>query len=280
MGLWIGDRLSPVELLCINSYLQNGHEFELYLYDNIVNIPQGVNVTEANLVIPRDYMWKITANNSLGCFSDLFRYKLLLDKGGWWSDLDAVCVRRFDFPSEYVFMKEKGKEEENICNGIIKCPIEAEIMKFCYDRAFKLIGDGLPLQWGDTGPKLLREAVYRYSLERYSFPSKYFSPIGYWEVNLVFGDQKIDAGTYSIHLYNEIWNLRNYPKYGIYNPNSLFEKLKKRYGIRNSLFSLIIDFLTDFKRHGFIEGMKIIRRKMKSMLTSYHNINFKMDKFA
>ena len=39
-SLWIGNTLSNVEKLCINSYIKNGHEFDLYTYGEIDNIPE------------------------------------------------------------------------------------------------------------------------------------------------------------------------------------------------------------------------------------------------
>lgn len=273
MGLWIGSRLSPVEVLSINSYLQNGHVFESYVYGTISNIPDGVSIKDANLIIPRqqiDSIKVVNHSNSLGVFSDLFRYKLLLDKGGWWSDLDAICLRHFDFQYEYVFMKEKGREVENVCNAIIKVPRGSLVMKYCYEKAAEMIEKGLPIQWGDTGPKLLNQAVSMFNLKDFCFPAMYFSPIGYWEINRIFGTPEIEAVTYSIHLYNEVWNLRSYPKYGIYNKNSLFEKLKKRYGVRNKIIALLIDLIGDLKKRGLLEGIKQMRRKLISLYTNSH----------
>jgi hypothetical protein len=37
-ALWIGDNLSDLELLTINSFINNGHEFHLWIYDNIKTI--------------------------------------------------------------------------------------------------------------------------------------------------------------------------------------------------------------------------------------------------
>ena len=40
-SLWIGNNLSDMEQLCIQSFLDNGHEYHLYVYEPIQNIPHG-----------------------------------------------------------------------------------------------------------------------------------------------------------------------------------------------------------------------------------------------
>lgn len=43
-GLWIGDKLSQFEYASIKSWLNNGFEYHLYIYEPIENIPNGVIV--------------------------------------------------------------------------------------------------------------------------------------------------------------------------------------------------------------------------------------------
>jgi mannosyltransferase OCH1-like enzyme len=108
-GLWIGDELSLLEQLSIKSFLANGHEYHLYVYDDIKNIPEGTIVKEANEIIDSSEIYKNTyfsvAFGYLG-FSDYFRVKLIYDKGGFWADTDIVCLKHFDFEEDYVFTPE------------------------------------------------------------------------------------------------------------------------------------------------------------------------------
>lgn len=85
-SLWIGNQLSPLELLSINSYLHNGHELELYTYNSIINVPAEVKVKDARVIIPENEMIAIKSDQNLHGllnFSDFFRYKLLYELGGW-----------------------------------------------------------------------------------------------------------------------------------------------------------------------------------------------------
>ena len=42
-SLWIGKELSVLEQLCICSFLKNGHNFHLYTYEKINNVPDGTS---------------------------------------------------------------------------------------------------------------------------------------------------------------------------------------------------------------------------------------------
>ena len=127
-SLWIGPALSPMERLGINSFLRHGHEFHLYTYTPVGNVPQGVTMRDAREIIPLSLV-DYTKFPRLAIFADLFRYKLLLDKGGWWVDTDTVCMRPFDFPEEYVFSSEVKSANRGVSiigtqvnNGNIKAP--------------------------------------------------------------------------------------------------------------------------------------------------------------
>ena len=47
-GLWIGPELSVMEQLSIASFLRNGHEYHLYVYDELKHVPSGTILKDAN----------------------------------------------------------------------------------------------------------------------------------------------------------------------------------------------------------------------------------------
>ncbi|WP_424947946.1 hypothetical protein [Candidatus Spongiihabitans sp.] len=81
-SLWIGDECSQMERLCVQSYLDHGHEFHLYTYADIGGIPDGAVVKDGNEVLPRREIFR-SHNGRLGPFSDWFRYELLA-ACAWW----------------------------------------------------------------------------------------------------------------------------------------------------------------------------------------------------
>ena len=108
-GLWIGSQLSVMEQLSIASFLQNGHEYHLYVYDEPKNIPAGTLVKDATEILRASSIFQYKQCPSYAGFSNFFRYKLLLERGGWWVDTDTVCLKPFDFPEQYVFSSEISK---------------------------------------------------------------------------------------------------------------------------------------------------------------------------
>ena len=101
-SLWIGADLSNVEKLCVQSFLDHGHEFHLYTYGNIGGIPQGAIIKDANEILPQSEIFQ-NRRGGVAAFSDWFRYALLHKRGGFWVDMDVVCVKPFSFDSDIVF---------------------------------------------------------------------------------------------------------------------------------------------------------------------------------
>mgnify|MGYP007000248262 CR=1 len=50
-SLWIGDKLSNMEILSMKSFLHNNHNYHLYTYGKIDNVPEGVIVKDGNDII-------------------------------------------------------------------------------------------------------------------------------------------------------------------------------------------------------------------------------------
>ena len=167
-GLWIGAELSVMEQLSIASFLQNGHEYHLYVYDETRNIPAGTIIKDAGEILPASNIFQYTQRPSYAGFANFFRYKLLLERGGWWADTDIVCLKPFDFSAAYVFSSEMSQGLEVVTSGVIKAPVGSQVMAY----AWKVCHGKEPknLTWGETGPRLMAEAVSRFLLEEYKQP--------------------------------------------------------------------------------------------------------------
>lgn len=230
-SLWIGDSLSSMERLSIKSYLANGHEFRLFVYDDVKGVPEGVVVKDANEIIPREEIFLIRGGYS--SFSDFFRWRLVLTQGNWWTDLDAVCLKPFDFSSEYVFIGGKGKPGSDDCitSGLFKAPAHSPIMEWGWERCQQM--DPATMSWGEAGPPLFTEAVHKFGFLNSIVPGRLFFPVFYTEAPGAFlnrhtSDEYGDA--YSVHLFNEIWRLADAGKNFDYPSNCAYEKLKRRFG--------------------------------------------------
>src|SRR5215510_11709553 len=176
-GLWIGPELSTMEQLSIASFLGNGHEYHLYVYDEVRNIPAGTLIKDATEILPASGIFQYKHSPSYAGFANYFRYKLLFERGGWWVDVDVVCLRPFDFQQEHVFATEIFREGEVVSSGIIKAPAGSAAMEYAWNVCRGKNPESL--KWGETGSKLISDAVGRFSLEKFVMDHDVFCPLGY-----------------------------------------------------------------------------------------------------
>ncbi len=238
-GLWIGPALSAMEQLGIASYLANGHEFHLYVYDAVANVPAGVILKDATEVLPASRIFQYPAQKTYAGFANLFRYKLLLEKGGWWSDTDSVCLKQFDFDMPYVFSSELTNGTRMINNGLIKAPRGSDLLKWAFAECERK--DPATLVWGETGPALFSSAIEKFALTNYVQSPATFCPLGYrdWR-HITNPDADIYFGTesYAVHLWHEQWRAAGMDKDAHYHPGSLYERLRRQYLGNNDRISL------------------------------------------
>ena len=229
-SLWIGDRLSVMEQLCISSFLRNGHAFHLYVYQETAGIPPGTVVLDGNRILPASRIFTYREHKTYAGFANFFRYKLLLEKGGWFVDADTVCLKPFNFRSKYVFSSEGIDGRQLVNLAAIKVPPGSEVMRYAWEACEKM--DPSELKWSQCGPTLLRQAVEHCSLQRYIRHWNAFCPVHFsvWERLL---DPSLTWNftreTYAIHLWNELWRRAAMNKDAAYPTICLYEQLKKRY---------------------------------------------------
>ncbi len=130
-SLWIGDRLGPLEQLCIASFLEQGHPFELFVYNDVAGLPDGTQLRDAAEIMPQSDLLRIGFGHMQSC-SDLFRYKLLHERGGWWVDMDMLCVRPLPFAHDHVY----GWEDNEYVNGAaLYAPRGSSLMRTAFIEA-------------------------------------------------------------------------------------------------------------------------------------------------
>ena len=227
-SMWIGDRLSTMEKLCMKSFLANGHEFHLYLYEPVEGMPEGVVVKDANEILPKAVIEKF---NYIAQFSDHFRYKLVHMRGGWWVDMDIVCLRPFDFKEETVVSGAGGC----IHNSPFKAPVGSPWLGYALDKIEALRYNWKQLLWDGIGGPLLTEAAKRWPVhpvDQYLFDP--FQDSSGYQRYVDAEPPSIPASAYSIHLHHSCWvlGLGGQPHLdpdATYPSTSLYEQLKARF---------------------------------------------------
>lgn len=214
-GLWIGEYLSNIELLTMRTFMEQGHRFRLWVYNAIkTELPQGVEVMDANTIIPESKVFRYKNTNTFGHgkgsvsgFSDIFRYKLLHDMGGWWMDMDIACVKPLDFDEPYVF---RNHHMLPVVGNAMKCPKGSQLMWDCYIEASEKVTDEntdwhLPIQ-------ILNDQISSHGLLEYVRP--HISNNDRWDdlKRFVLHKKAIPNEYYFIHWMNEEWRSRGLDK--------------------------------------------------------------------
>jgi mannosyltransferase OCH1-like enzyme len=244
-GLWIGERLSTMGVLSIRSFQAHGAEYHLYTYDDLPNVPEGVVLKDAAKILPQERLPSIQQgprNETWAAASDVFRYHLLHQRGGWWCDLDVICLKPFDFDREPLFCSEKASDwyrPWGINTCVIRTAVNSPVMAECIRRARAIRQD--KIEWGALGPALLSSVVFRYWAPRmllrgrliYSYIERthIFQPICHWEATEVVQEEKSWdlSRSYAVHLYNELWLRAGLDPDAQYLDGCLYERLKRRY---------------------------------------------------
>ena len=230
-SLWIGEDLTQIEKLCVQSYLDHGHEFHLYTYSEIGGVPAGALIKDGNEILPESAIFQNTSG-SYAAFSDWFRYAMLAKKGGFWVDMDMICIKPFDFDSKIILAGGSDGYTTAIIGMPENHPLMVALEETCRNYQNKNYAG-----WGKIGgPEVLTQFVHKFGMEKYGRPYMYFYPWGsqVWQVAF---DRTFSEGvnlypnTHSVHLYNEMGRKIKLDKNAQFDSDSLVEQLKAKHRI-------------------------------------------------
>jgi hypothetical protein len=225
--LWIGGALGKVERACLQSFVRHGHKVRLYAYGPVQGLPQGVELRDAELILPSSEI-RCYADGSPALFSNRFRYELMRRGAGLWVDTDVYCLRPLDLPDPYLF----GWEHETlICTAILRIPQGSALL----ERLLALWGLREPppwldeqelgwanaqvahggeirweeLGWGLTGPRGLTWLINDLGLAEKAQPQTVLYPASPHDADWIFDpstalEDVISAKTKVVHLWNKL----------------------------------------------------------------------------
>lgn len=206
-SLWYGPALTPYEQLSIRSFLDCGHRYRLFTYRSDLEVPEGCEVADAAEILPEERVFFYKAGEgkgSVSAFSNLFRYKLLFERGGWWMDTDVICQTRRLPGGRYVFGRQSASESNS---AILKCPVRSQVMRRCLEIAAE-IGDNAV--WGEAGPKLVSRLVAEERLGRFAKAGEAFYPYEWQDATRALDPRHtlwltaVCANATFVHLWNEM----------------------------------------------------------------------------
>ncbi|MBB5514838.1 hypothetical protein FHS89_000844 [Rubricella aquisinus] len=228
-SLWIGPRLSFLEVVVIRSYLDAGHPIVLFTLGPLENVPEGVELRDAREVFAPPYTDAQFAENHIftAIYSDTFRLHMIQDLGYIWADLDAYCVKPYDFESGYLLAYQNPRG--SVANGILGLPPTSEALHLSLAmlldpapvlpfsrpgkqrRAARMKRLGRPFgfenyNWGASGPRVLTHFLNETGEIIHAQPPSVFIPFETHHHMIVFDpDVPLDRierpETYSVHLF-------------------------------------------------------------------------------
>ena len=258
-ALWIGGPLSFLEQLCLLSFVHAGHHVRLYTYDGVPNVPSGIEVADANDIMPIQKDVVHQASGSPAPQSDSFRYQMLakLDRTIW-ADTDAYCLRPF-VPKDGHF--HAWGDRRTIYSGVLALPQDSATL----ERLIALTADpfaippfltgekraeleaaaaaGSPkhageMPWGIWGPTALTHYLTETGEDRHSMAPVTLYPVAYKDRRMLLrpnwdASGHITGESLSIHFYGRRMRRRivSHEPGGIPRPRSLLGKLLKSHGV-------------------------------------------------
>lgn len=265
-ALWIGPELSKIELLTIHSFLRHGYRFRLWLYEPLLTpLPNEVIIGDANKIIPREKIFRYKNKSQFGHgkgsvagFSDIFRYKLLHDYGGWWVDMDITCIKHFYYDKPYYFRKHHNLK---VVGNVMKCPKGSLLMKRCYEEAIANV-DEHNTDWHKP-INILNKHIEALHLNSYIVNGN--SNQDRWDdtSRFVFGAPDIPDEWNFIHWQNEEWRNQNLDKNNVYH-GSCLAKLLLHYGLYEPPKSRMAQWFNKISLHPYTRQCKRIIHRFTS----------------
>jgi hypothetical protein len=185
---WYGPELSPLHWACLKSFADRGHRLRVFTYEPL-KLPPGVLREDAAQFVSQSELFEF--DESFGAFSDIFRYELLMQEGGWWVDSDVYCLKEDIIECDYAWAAE---DDQNINGAILKFPSGDPTLRSILAEA-RQIGSDVKV-WGEIGPHLLTKHLAGREFPNHYGSTQAFYPVHWIETHLLwqpFGNDFIQA---------------------------------------------------------------------------------------
>ena len=271
---WTGPPLSYYEILSLKSFVATGARVFLYSYDADLIVPDGVELRDAREILSDsiDEFRNANGDISLSRHSDTFRYAMLQQHGGWYADLDIICLKN-ELPKAdtYFVTAQEGKW---LNTAVLKIPRHSELIETLLCEARRVIpetgGQNSELARIAIGPALFNRTIHQFEMDHLASPKRNAYEIGFDELLFFFDPARCEsvqarlAASDFTHLWNEGWKAIRLPKN--YGPpkGSYLDLMFRRFGIDvpergrlqyDAIVSWVMEerFLTDVKNRIGVE---------------------------
>jgi hypothetical protein len=213
---WSGPPPSPIHWACVNSFVSNGFDVQLYSYD-LVSTPRGVTLCDAREVVPREHLFlfdnPFSGTGDIAPFVDYFRLKLLQNNGGWYADMDTICLSA-DIPRGERIWSNECPDEGIVSNGILRFNKDDPVLNEMLKRSELVIQSPRSIQTREElGPNLITEIIREFDLplemgaswEKF-YPISWHEVFKFWLPEYCGELKERTRGSMFVSLYNS-WNV-------------------------------------------------------------------------
>jgi len=219
---WMGE-LSFYEIANLNSFCKNNFKVNLWTYDKelaTVGLSDQIEIKDASSILDREYLYKFnqgSQKSSMSSFSNIFRFELLNKYGGWWFDVDCICIKnvssfiKIAMENNFVI----GRERKGYTGSSVLFFKEKDILQSLIHITWERINkNDYKFYWGEIGPDLITEIILGKNLMEDTFDEKYFykvSPEKFYKFfqNDSLNNNKLElilGNSYVAHTWNEMFN--------------------------------------------------------------------------
>ncbi|WP_435168535.1 glycosyltransferase family 2 protein [Falsirhodobacter sp. 1013] len=237
-SLWIGGPLSWMEIASIKSFLRLGHDYTLYTYEDVPNVPEGAHVVNAREVWDTDRILMHDKAQSPAIHADVFRVRMIAQEGNVWADTDVIALQPFPADLRW-FIGHEREDRLLLGNAIMGLPADSQTLKAMMDfltadfpippwskgkfrrELEQKRSEGVAvrlesLSWGSTGPEALTWFAQDSGEIAKAQPTNTFFPVAFNDRKRLvkppererLEEQLEREGSLSVHLYSR-W-LRKY----------------------------------------------------------------------
>jgi hypothetical protein len=243
--LWIGDALNNNCILTLKSFLDHEHDVHLWAYNKqLKNVPDGVIIKDANDILPSNKIFSYKGRGdckkgSYGGFSDIFRYHLIHNIGGWYCDMDVTCLKNFSdiLPNQKYIIRPHNKT--NCVANIFKAPKNNKFLKRCIEETESQITENN--EYWVRPLRILNKCVQEFKFEKYIVDNNFFGndDIVFLEKILSIPFKRdVILPTHAIHWCNQMvstgqWYSDLRRDWDVPFPTTLYHQLLKKHKIIN-----------------------------------------------
>lgn len=196
VSMWVGERLSYLEVLCIKSFVDYGYDFHLYTYNDVEGVPDGVLVRDASDILPGDKVY-LHKSGHPAPHSDKFRYRLIAKNANYvWVDTDAYCLKEFPQRDGYVFGWGNSLYRSFIFSGVLSFGEHSralrDLIDFTEDGKVKIPWktdqgkvDVSQAEFTVWGPRALTYFLRKHGEDKYAFDWRVFYPIPSYGIEMI-----------------------------------------------------------------------------------------------